>query len=410
MEERWRGEKMRACGGGGAAGPGVGEGGGQGYLSGESLVRSAKERAEGGKGRSDHAEESERAAWGMLGSVIKMIACLHAAMHMRGALPSLFLSVLAASHTLEQAEKKDIVGVQEQACVHKVIELRDKYLQHGNHGFLNHSLFHKGEQALKEAFETCCSKGVGGSTSASCWRRAAGNSPLCSTRAAARSSATRPSNTLEQVQAQEGGGGGGGVQREGGEEGVLLRLEEARSTRRTPSSPAAMGGAGAGGAGSGGAGMVCDGALGNDLPLFNHHKGTPLNVHPPQRAVPPISITTTHQLHSHLHSFSDVPVRVCNNMCGMACVAMHLACEQADAIIVDEASMLDVPLVAALLAACPQLCRILFVGDKDQLPPVGPGNFLAHITGCMLPAPCAISHVPRALHPLSSLCFFSSLQ
>ncbi|CAI5964400.1 unnamed protein product [Closterium sp. NIES-65] len=407
MEERWRGEKMRACGGGGAAGPGVGEGGGQGYLSGESLVRSAKERAEGGKGRSDHAEESERAAWGMLGSVIKMIACLHAAMHMRGAYGrghsagevkqaedaasnSKVSAPLLASSLLcsyPGAEKKDIVGVQEQACVHKVIELRDKYLQHGNHGFLNHSLFHKvaprpslgqGEQALKEAFETCCSKGVGGSTSASCWRRAAGNSPLCSTRAAARSSATRPSNTLEQVQAQEGGGGGGGVQREGGEEGgksggkegkgasVLLRLEEARSTRRTPSSPAAMGGAGAGGAGSGGAGMVCDGALGNDLPLFNHHKGTPLNVHPPQRA--------------------------------------------ADAIIVDEASMLDVPLVAALLAACPQLCRILFVGDKDQLPPVGPGNFLALITGCMLPAPCAISHVPRALHPLSSLCFFSSLQ
>ncbi|CAI5470922.1 unnamed protein product [Closterium sp. Yama58-4] len=51
-------------------------------------------------------------------------------------------------------------------------------------------------------------------------------------------------------------------------------------------SAAAMGGAGVGGAGSGGAGMVCDGALGNDLPLFNHYKDTPLNVHTPQRAPP----------------------------------------------------------------------------------------------------------------------------
>ncbi|GJP55653.1 hypothetical protein CLOM_g14596 [Closterium sp. NIES-68] len=63
----------------------------------------------------------------------------------------------------KKAEKKDIVGAQEQAFVRKVIELHDKYLQYVSHCFLNHSLFHK---ALKEAFETFCNKGVGGSTSA----------------------------------------------------------------------------------------------------------------------------------------------------------------------------------------------------------------------------------------------------
>jgi cullin 1 len=63
----------------------------------------------------------------------------------------------------KKAEKKDVVGAQEQAFVRKVIELHDKYLQYVNECFMNHSLFHK---ALKEAFEVFCNKGVAGSTSA----------------------------------------------------------------------------------------------------------------------------------------------------------------------------------------------------------------------------------------------------
>ncbi|CAM6011614.1 unnamed protein product [Sphagnum balticum] len=63
----------------------------------------------------------------------------------------------------KKAEKKDSVGVQEQAFVRNVIELHDKYLQYVSECFLNHSLFHK---ALKEAFEVFCNKGVAGSTSA----------------------------------------------------------------------------------------------------------------------------------------------------------------------------------------------------------------------------------------------------
>lgn len=48
----------------------------------------------------------------------------------------------------------------------------------------------------------------------------------------------------------------------------------------------------------------------------------------------------------------------------------------AEAIIVDEASMLDIRLMYYLLKAVPGGCRLIFVGDVDQLPSVGPGNVL----------------------------------
>ncbi|XP_064972111.1 cullin-1-like [Musa acuminata AAA Group] len=63
----------------------------------------------------------------------------------------------------KKAEKRDVVGLQEQVFVRKVIELHDKYLSYVNDCFQNHSLFHK---ALKEAFEVFCNKGVAGSSSA----------------------------------------------------------------------------------------------------------------------------------------------------------------------------------------------------------------------------------------------------
>ena len=48
----------------------------------------------------------------------------------------------------------------------------------------------------------------------------------------------------------------------------------------------------------------------------------------------------------------------------------------AQAVIVDELSMVDVQLFAALLEAIPIGCRLIMVGDSDQLPPVGAGNVL----------------------------------
>ena len=46
---------------------------------------------------------------------------------------------------------------------------------------------------------------------------------------------------------------------------------------------------------------------------------------------------------------------------------------KADAIIVDEMSMVDVLLLHSLMKAIPPTARLIFVGDPDQLPPVGPG-------------------------------------
>jgi exodeoxyribonuclease V alpha subunit len=47
-----------------------------------------------------------------------------------------------------------------------------------------------------------------------------------------------------------------------------------------------------------------------------------------------------------------------------------------DAVIVDEASMVDLLLMQALAGAVPDGALLLLVGDTDQLPPVGPGNVL----------------------------------
>jgi len=47
-----------------------------------------------------------------------------------------------------------------------------------------------------------------------------------------------------------------------------------------------------------------------------------------------------------------------------------------DMLVVDEASMLDVALCNSLLKAVPPAAHVLFVGDVDQLPSVGPGNVL----------------------------------
>ena len=46
---------------------------------------------------------------------------------------------------------------------------------------------------------------------------------------------------------------------------------------------------------------------------------------------------------------------------------------KADAVIVDEMSMVDVQLLSSLLHAIPKGRRVILVGDPDQLPPVGPG-------------------------------------
>jgi exodeoxyribonuclease V alpha subunit len=48
-------------------------------------------------------------------------------------------------------------------------------------------------------------------------------------------------------------------------------------------------------------------------------------------------------------------------------------------LIIDEASMMDVELASSLLSALMPNCSLLLVGDKDQLPSVGPGSVLKDV-------------------------------
>jgi exodeoxyribonuclease V alpha subunit len=52
---------------------------------------------------------------------------------------------------------------------------------------------------------------------------------------------------------------------------------------------------------------------------------------------------------------------------------------EAEVLVLDEVSMLDVELAASLLRAVPPGCRLVMVGDADQLPSVGPGNVLGDL-------------------------------
>src|SRR5437016_11684971 len=52
---------------------------------------------------------------------------------------------------------------------------------------------------------------------------------------------------------------------------------------------------------------------------------------------------------------------------------------ECDLLVVDETSMVDVPLMQALMRAVPDHAALLIVGDIDQLPSVGPGQVLADI-------------------------------
>lgn len=52
---------------------------------------------------------------------------------------------------------------------------------------------------------------------------------------------------------------------------------------------------------------------------------------------------------------------------------------EGDVVVVDEVSMVDVPLMSRLLDSIPRKARLILVGDADQLPSVGPGLVLGDI-------------------------------
>lgn len=68
---------------------------------------------------------------------------------------------------------------------------------------------------------------------------------------------------------------------------------------------------------------------------------------------------------------------------------------EADAVIVDEVSMVDLPLLYALLRALTPGTRLILVGDADQLPSVGPGNVLKDIIRSGVITTTALSRIYR---------------
>ncbi len=54
----------------------------------------------------------------------------------------------------------------------------------------------------------------------------------------------------------------------------------------------------------------------------------------------------------------------------------------ADVVILDEASMVDILLMKSFMVAVKNETKLIFVGDSNQLPSVGPGNVLADLIAC----------------------------
>lgn len=68
---------------------------------------------------------------------------------------------------------------------------------------------------------------------------------------------------------------------------------------------------------------------------------------------------------------------------------------EADVLIVDESSMVDLMLMNQLLKAIPAGCRLILVGDADQLPAVGAGNVLRDILESGVIPAVRLNHIFR---------------
>ena len=68
---------------------------------------------------------------------------------------------------------------------------------------------------------------------------------------------------------------------------------------------------------------------------------------------------------------------------------------EADVIIIDESSMIDILLMHSLLKAIPLGTRLIIVGDSNQLPSVGPGNVLRDIINSDVIKVCKLTEIFR---------------
>lgn len=68
---------------------------------------------------------------------------------------------------------------------------------------------------------------------------------------------------------------------------------------------------------------------------------------------------------------------------------------ECDLIIIDESSMIDTYLMYSLLKAIPEVARVVFIGDINQLPSVGPGNVLKDIIASRVVPVTALNEIFR---------------
>lgn len=76
----------------------------------------------------------------------------------------------------------------------------------------------------------------------------------------------------------------------------------------------------------------------------------------------------------------------------------HPSPAQADLVVVDEASMLDLHLATRLTTAIPSGSHLLLVGDSDQLPSIGPGSVLSDLLRVAEIPRVRLTHVFRQAH------------
>ncbi|MFC7441380.1 ATP-dependent RecD-like DNA helicase [Laceyella putida] len=79
-------------------------------------------------------------------------------------------------------------------------------------------------------------------------------------------------------------------------------------------------------------------------------------------------------------------------------------------LIVDETSMLDIWLANQLLRALPQGMQVIFVGDQDQLPSVGPGQVLHHLLQVEAIPRVELNEIFRQAEGSSIICLAHSLK
>lgn len=126
---------------------------------------------------------------------------------------------------------------------------------------------------------------------------------------------------------------------------------------------------------TGGPGTGKSTSLAGMLELFDKMKLKTCLAAPTGRAAKRLSELTGRDA-STIHRLLEVQMGPDGSMCFSHDEADPLHC---DCLIVDETSMVDLLLMDALVRALKPSCKLILVGDPDQLPPVGAGNVFSDL-------------------------------